>query len=376
MLPPYHELDRPAYVLDLDRLENNLQLIDRVQKESGVRVILALKGFSMWSVFPLIKKYLKGATASSYNEARLIFEEMQCKASTYSPAYIPHQFDEIVKISDHITFNSNTQYEKYKEKVKPASPGLRVNPEFSDVATDLYNPGNPESRLGIIKKHFPPKLPKGIEGLHMHTLCESGSDALEKLIQNFEEKFGSYIPGLRWVNFGGGHLMTRKGYDIELLIKILSGFKKRYPHIEVFLEPGSAVVWETGELVAFVLDIVKGNSIDTAILDVSFTAHMPDTLEMPYRPQIVGATDPLISKPTYRIGGNSCLAGDFMNAYSFDHPLKVGDQIIFKDMIHYTMVKTTMFNGVDHPDIMTWSSRDGFKLIRRFSYHDFKSRLS
>lgn len=376
MLPPYQELDRPAYVLDLDRLENNLQLIDRVQKESGVNVILALKGFSMWSVFPLIKKYLKGATASSYNEARLIFEEMECKAHTYSPAYIPHQFDEIIKISDHITFNSIAEYEKYKEKVTPASPGLRINPEFSDVATDLYNPGNPESRLGIIKKHFPPNLPEGIEGLHMHTLCESGSDALEKLIQNFEEKFGSFIPDLRWVNFGGGHLMTRKGYDIELLIKILSSFKKRYPHIEVFLEPGSAVVWETGELVAFVLDIVKGNTIDTAILDVSFTAHMPDTLEMPYRPQIVGATNPINNKPTYRIGGNSCLAGDFMNAYSFDHPLKVGDQIIFKDMIHYTMVKTTMFNGVDHPDIMTWSSKDGFKLIRRFSYHDFKSRLS
>lgn len=376
MLPPYQELDRPAYVLDLDRLENNLQLIDRVQKESGVNVILALKGFSMWSVFPLIKKYLKGATASSYNEARLIFEEMHCQAHTYSPAYIPNQFDEIVKISDHITFNSIAEFQKYKAKLKSASPGLRINPEFSDVATDLYNPGNPESRLGIIKKHFPPNLPEEIEGFHMHTLCESGSDALEKLIQNFEEKFGSFIPGLRWVNFGGGHLMTRKGYDIELLIHILSSFKKRYPHIDVFLEPGSAVVWETGELVAFVLDIVKGNTIDTAILDVSFTAHMPDTLEMPYRPQIVGATNPIKNKPTYRIGGNSCLAGDFMNAYSFDHPLMVGDQIIFKDMIHYTMVKTTMFNGVDHPDIMTWSSKDGFKLIRRFSYHDFKSRLS
>lgn len=376
MLPPYKNLDRPAYVLDLDRLEKNLLLIDRVQKESGAKIILALKGFSMWSVFPLIKKYLTGATASSYNEARLIFEEMGCKAHTYSPAFIPKQFSEIVGFSDYITFNSVAEYKKYKNQVYPASPGIRVNPEFSDVATDLYNPGDSESRLGVIQKYFPLHIPEGIEGMHMHTLCESNSYALEKLILNFEEKFGSFIPSLKWLNLGGGHLMTRNDYDIPHLIKILSDFKSKYPHLEIFLEPGSAVVWETGELVASVLDIVRGNTLDTAILDVSFTAHMPDTLEMPYRPKIEGASDPVNDKPTYRIGGNSCLAGDFMHSYSFDKPLKIGEQIIFKDMIHYTMVKTTMFNGVDHPDIMTWSKNDGFQLIRRFTYHDFKSRLS
>jgi carboxynorspermidine decarboxylase len=376
MLPPYHQLERPAYVLDLDRLRSNLKLIDSVQQQTGAHVLLALKGFSMWSVFPLIKSFLKGATASSYNEARLIFDEMGCKAHTYSPGYIKEQFEAITNYSSHITFNSINEFEKYYRSDIDVSFGIRVNPEFSDVATDLYNPGNPDSRLGVLKMHFPQQLPKGISGLHMHTLCESGSEGLQLLIQNFEEKFEKYIPNLKWVNFGGGHLMTRKNYNLPLLINVLHRFKNKYPHLEIYLEPGSAIVWDTGELVASVLDIVKGNSIDTAILDVSFTAHMPDTLEMPYRPFIEGASDPVKGKPTYRLGGNSCLAGDFMHPYSFERPLNIGDKIIFKDMIHYTMVKTTMFNGVDHPDIITWSEQEQFKLIRRFSFDDFKSRLS
>jgi carboxynorspermidine decarboxylase len=371
---PYHSLKQPAFVLNLDKLRRNLTLMSRVQKESGAKILLALKGFSMWKVFPLLNEYLSGATASSLNESRLIFEEMSEKAHVYSPAFNHYEINEILKYSSTITFNSIHQWEKYKDQAikRKISCGLRVNPEYSDVQTDLYNPGNPDSRLGILEDEFPIELPKGIEGLHMHTLCESSAEAFENLLKSFVLKFGRFINQLKWVNFGGGHLMTKKGYDVDHLIKIIQEFRNQY-QVEVFLEPGSAVVWDTGDLVAHVLDIVNGRSIKTAILDVSFTAHMPDTLEMPYRPEIYGAGDfPYL----YRIGGVSCLAGDFMEPYGFQQPLEIGNQIIFRDMMHYTMVKTTMFNGVNHPAIYTWSEKEGFSCLRQFTFEDFKTRLS
>lgn len=376
----YRQVPSPAFVIDQARLIRNLELIQKVQQESGVKVILALKGFSTWPLFPLVKKYLHGATASSLNEARLIWEEMGTLAHTYSPAYFLDDFEELLTYSSHLTFNSRTQFEQFKGQVakasKPVSIGLRVNPEYSEVETDLYNPAVPGSRLGILADQLPATLAGDIEGLHVHTLCESSAKATEKLIFALEAKFGQYLSSLKWVNLGGGHLMTRKDYDVDYLIKVLRAFKQRHPHLEVLMEPGSAIAWETGELVSTVLDIVESGGIKTAIVDVSFTAHMPDTLEMPYRPTILGATDPIVGQPSYRIGGVSCLAGDFMETYSFEKPLQIGDQIVFWDMIHYTMVKSTMFNGVKHPSIYLINSNTGaLELLRSFTYEDFKGRL-
>ncbi len=376
----YDKIPSPAYVLDMKLLRRNLELISRVQKEADVNIILALKGFAMWRVFPMVGQYLKGATASSLHEARLIFEEMGVKAHTYSPAYLSDEFEETLRYSSHITFNSIAQYERYREALKAApehvSPGLRVNPEYSEVEVDLYNPAAPGSRLGEMVEAFENGLPEGIEGLHFHTLCESSSYALEKVLEAFEARFSRFFPQLKWVNFGGGHLMTRKDYDTEHLIGLLQDFRKRH-NLEVILEPGSAIAWETGVLVSTVQDIVESRGIRTAILDVSFTAHMPDTLEMPYRPRIIGASiEPQAGKPTYRMGGVSCLAGDYMAAYSFEHELQPGDRLVFEDMIHYTMVKTTMFNGVRHPDICIWHENDELEVVRRFTYEDYKGRLS
>jgi carboxynorspermidine decarboxylase len=376
----YDKIPSPAYVLDEARLLRNLELIQRVQQEAGVQVILALKGFSMWRVFPIVKQYLAGATASSLHEARLIFEEMGTPAHTYSPAYLPAEFEEVMGYSSHITFNSLAQYERYKEQLArhaaPISAGLRVNPEFSVVETDLYNPSAPGSRLGEVVENLGDHLPAGIEGLHIHTLCESSAEDLENLIASVENRFGTFLPQLRWINFGGGHLMTRQGYDVAHLIEVLKAFRARHPQLEVILEPGSAIAWETGELVTTVLDIINSRGIKTAILDVSFTAHMPDTLEMPYRPKVLGATDPVAGKPTYRLGGSSCLAGDFMSEYSFDQELQVGDRLVLWDMIHYTMVKTTTFNGVRHPDICIWHEDDTLEVVKKFQYEDFRNRLS
>jgi carboxynorspermidine decarboxylase len=334
----------------------------------------------MWSAFPLVRKYLNGATASSLFEARLCFEEMKTRAHVYSPGYFENEFDELMKYSSHIVFNSINQFYKFYSETKksdhPISCGIRVNPEFSDVGTDLYNPSADGSRLGIGSAEFPQELPEGIEGLHFHVLCESDSYSLEKVLDNLEAKFGKYLHQVKWVNMGGGHLMTRKGYDQQHLIKLLKNFKEKY-NVKVILEPGSAIVWETGVLISAVKDIVEHKGIKTAILDVSFTAHMPDTLEMPYRPKIVGATDPgEFGKHLYRLGGVSCLAGDFMETYDFGKELQVGDPIIFLDMIHYTMVKTTMFNGVNHPAIAIWRENDQLELVRQFTYEDFKGRLS
>lgn len=375
----YKEIPSPSFVLDEALLRRNLELIRGVRERAGVDIILALKGFSMWRVFPLVGEYLSGATASSVDEARLIFEEMGVRAHTYSPAYLPDEFSEIMRYSSHITFNSLNQFHRYKEQVlqypESISMGLRVNPEYSEVETDLYNPASPNSRLGEVSENLGDRLPEGIEGLHFHTLCESSSYTLEKTLEAFEKRFARYFDQLKWVNFGGGHLMTRKGYDTEHLIGLLQDFRRRH-QLKVILEPGSAIAWETGVLIATVLDIIENHGIKTAILDVSFTAHMPDTLEMPYRPRIIGATDPVPGKPTYRIGGVSCLAGDYMEAYSFAQPLSVGDRLVFEDMIHYTMVKTTTFNGVKHPNICIWHEDGQLEIVKTFTHQDFKSRLS
>jgi carboxynorspermidine decarboxylase len=376
----YSQVPSPCYVIDEERFRNNLSLIRKVSEESGAEIILAFKGFAMWGVFPILKEYINGASASSPHEARLCFEEIGVPAHTYSPVYKEADFETILKYSSHVTFNSLAQFQKYSailshypEKI---SSGLRINPEYSETGHDIYNPCSPGSRLGITSDDLlKEEIPHGIEGLHFHVLFESDSYALEKLLEVIELKFSKYFHKLKWINMGGGHLMTSKGYDTEHLVKILKRFRKR-SGLHIILEPGSAFAWETGELVSTVEDIVENKGIRTAILDVSFTAHMPDCLEMPYKPKIIGATDPVQGKPAYRLGGNSCLSGDFMGDWSFESELKPGDKIIFLDMIHYTMVKTTTFNGVQHPSIGIWTRDNKFRLIKEFGYGDYKNRLS
>jgi carboxynorspermidine decarboxylase len=375
----FSKIPSPCYVLDESLLRRNLEIIGHVQKEAGVEIIMAFKGFAMWSVFPLVRYYVKGATASSAFEARLAKEEMKSLAHTYAPAYRDADFDQILECSSHITFNSISQLNRFLPRVKaysrPISVGLRVNPEYSTVGTALYNPCSPGSRLGVLIDDLG-ELPHGVDGLHFHALCESGAENLEQLLAEFEKRFGRFIPQVKWINMGGGHLMTRKGYDVQHLIRILKEFKKRY-NVHVILEPGAVFAWETGYLVSTVEDVVSNRGLKTAILDVSFTAHMPDCLEMPYKPRIMGSYfDPVPGKPNYRMGGNSCLAGDFVGDWSFDRELKTGDKIIFEDMIHYTMVKTSFFNGVQHPSIGIWTEQDEFRLVREFRYEDYKNKLS
>ncbi|MBE6328626.1 MAG: carboxynorspermidine decarboxylase [Bacteroidales bacterium] len=375
----YSKIPSPSYVLDEARLRNNLELIKRVKESAGVEIILAFKAFALWKVFPIIREYISFSTASSYSEARLAVEEFGNPAHTYSPAYSEEEFPEIIKCSSHITFNSLSQFERFYPQVKKfeerkISCGLRINPEFSDVETDLYNPCAPGSRLGVVADLLGDKLPEGIEGLHFHTLCESTSFDLERTLVKVEELFGRYFSQIKWINFGGGHLMTREDYDVEHLISILKQFRSRYPWLEVIMEPGSAFAWRTGELVSTVVDIVENKGIRTAILNVSFACHMPDCLEMPYKPDIIGTVEN--GKYSYRMGGNSCLSGDFYGDWTFDKPLQVGDKIIFKDMIHYTTVKTTMFNGVSHPSLVLWTQNDEMKLLRKFCYEDYRDRMA
>jgi len=376
----YSKVTAPCYVLDEQLLRNNLQLIKSVKEKAGIEIIMAFKAFSMWSAFPIVTEYIPKATASSIHEARLAFEEMGSKAHTYSPAYKKEDFKTLMDYSSHITFNSLSQFKNFKSDLKnhsaPISAGLRINPQFSDVETDLYNPCAPGSRLGVIASQLPDKLPAEIEGLHFHTLCESSSYDLEKTLHAIESKFANYLPQVKWINMGGGHLMTRKGYDTDHLIGLLKRFKNKW-NLQIIMEPGSAFAWETGDLVASVVDIVENSGVKTAILDVSFTAHMPDCLEMPYQPRVKNALMGAIEgKHLYRLGGNSCLAGDFMEYWSFDKPLKPGDKVIFEDMIHYTMVKTTMFNGVPHPSIAIWNDKKGLTVVKEFGYEDYKGRLS
>ncbi len=372
----FNKIPSPCYVIDEFLLRNNLALIKQVKEAAKVDILVSFKAFSNWGVFPIFKEYGFGASASSLNEARLAFQELGVRAHTYSPAYEEKTIEDILKYSSHISFNSINQLRKYSHvaREKGVSIGLRVNPEFSDSPHDIYNPCKPGSRFGMTADQLGNTLPQEVEGLHFHTLFEADSFALERVLSVFIKKFGRYLPKLKWVNMGGGHLITKKDYDIDHLAKLLTDFKNNYI-VKVILEPGSAFTYQTGYLVSTILDIVENNNIKTAILDVSFTCHMPDCLEMPYKPVILGATDEKTGKPTYRMGGISCLAGDYMGNWSFDKELKPGDKIIFDDMIHYTTVKTTMFNGVNHPSIGIWNEKSGFRLIREFNYQDYKNRL-
>lgn len=376
----FNAIPSPCYVMEEKLLRNNLALIKSVKERAGVNIILAFKAFALWKSFPIVREYIPYSTASSKFEAQLAFEEMGSPAHTYSPAYTEADFPAILKYSSHITFNSLSQFERFYPMVKAdgnrVSCGLRINPEYSDVETELYNPCAPGSRMGVIADLLGDQLPEGIEGLHFHTLCESTSFDLERTLSEVENHFGRFLPHIKWLNMGGGHLMTRKGYDTEHLIALLQSFKAKYPNLEIIMEPGSAFAWQTGFLLTTVVDIVENHGIKTAIIDASFTCHMPDCLEMPYKPVIRNATDRVEGKPTYRIGGNSCLSGDYMGDWSFDEPLKIGDKIIFEDMIHYTIVKTSMFNGIPHPSLALWSKDDELIVYRKFGYEDYKGRNS
>ena len=376
----FNAIPSPCYVMEEKLLRNNLALIKRVKEEAGVNIILAFKAFALWKSFPIVKEYMSYSTASSKFEAELAFEEMGMPAHTYSPAYTEADFPAILKYSSHITFNSLSQFERFYPLVKAdgrgISCGLRINPEFSDVETDLYNPCAPGTRMGIVRDLLGKTLPEGVDGLHFHTLCESTSFDLERTLQEVEKKFGDLLSQVKWLNMGGGHLMTKKGYDTAHLISLLHAFKAKYPNLEIIMEPGSAFAWQTGFLLTTVVDIVENKGINTAIIDASFTCHMPDCLEMPYKPAIRYATDAVEGKPSYRIGGNSCLSGDYMGDWSFEKPLKVGDKIIFEDMIHYTIVKTSMFNGIPHPSLALWSKDDELVIYKSFGYEDYKNRMS
>ena len=373
-----NEAPTPAYIIHEEMLRLNLATIDKVRREAGVEIIVALKANATWHLFPTLSEHSDGATASSLSEARLVVEHMGVKAHTYAPIYTEEEIDAILDASSHITFNSLSQYERYHKRAieRGVSCGLRVNPEYSTVETDLYNPAMPESRLGVRACDLE-ILPAGIQGLHFHSLCESRPEDLEATLRSFEERFGHHLDKVQWVNFGGGHLMTHIDYDEDRLIEILRSFKARHPHLRIILEPGSAFTWDTGVLVARVEDIVRNGGRNTLMLNVSFACHMPDCLEMPYKPTILGMHNPTEGETAYWMGGNSCLAGDTMGAWATDdgHTPQIGERIIFRDMIHYTMVKTTMFNGVTHPLIVLYSPERGFETLRLFGYDDYKHRM-
>ena len=366
----------PCYVLHTALLQENMQVIDKVRHNTKAEIILALKANAMWSIFPVLRQHSDGATASSLAEARLVFEEYGSKAHTYAPVYSEDEIDEILGYSSHITFNSLNQYRRFGERAlrRGVSCGLRVNPEYSTVETELYNPCDRGSRLGVLSEDLA-ELPTGIEGLHFHSLCESRPVDLRNTLAEVEKRFGHLFGQIKWLNMGGGHLMTHKDYDEDELIEILNDFGNRYPHLRLILEPGSAFTWDTGCLVATVEDKVCNGGVNTMLLNVSFACHMPDCLEMPYKPAILGAHDPLPGEKRWRMGGNSCLAGDFQGDWSFDKEPDVGDRIVFRDMIHYTMVKTTMFNGVTHPSIGIYDNDKEFELVRKFGYEDYKNRM-
>lgn len=379
----YERLDGPAYIMEEALLRRNLELISDVAKRADVEIILAFKAFALWKTFPIFREYISSTTASSLSEAKLAFEEFGAPAHTFSPAYVEREIDEIARCSSHITFNSLSQFMRFVDRVKhennKLSCGLRVNPEYSEVGTMLYNPCAPGTRFGVSADKLPEILPQGIEGFHCHCHCESGADVFQRTLVHIEDKFSKWFRQLKWINFGGGHLMTRKDYDVDLLVNILRGFHDRYPWLKVVLEPGSAFAWQTGCLVSHVVDIVEDHNIKTAILDVSFTCHMPDCLEMPYHPEVRGAElrplESAVEPNTYRLGGNSCLAGDFMGSWRFDRPLNIGDTVIFEDMIHYTTVKTNMFNGISHPSIVLLHENGDLELLRSYSYEDYKKRM-
>lgn len=376
----FNQVPSPCYVMEEELLRKNLSLIKGVKDRAGVEIILAFKSFAMWKSFPIFREYVDSSTASSVYEARLAWEEFGSKAHTYSPAYTEADFPVIMKYSSHITFNSFSQYERFYPMVKSddkgISCGIRINPEYSEVETELYNPCAPGTRFGVTYDVLPETLPEGLDGFHCHTHCESSSYDLEKTLRHIEVKFGKWLPQIKWLNLGGGHLMTRKDYDVEHLITLLQGLKRRYPHLQIILEPGSAFTWQTGVLVSTVVDVVENRGIRTAILDVSFTCHMPDCLEMPYQPAVRNAEMGEKTPYVYRLGGNSCLSGDYMGVWSFKKPLQIGDKVIFEDMIHYTMVKTNMFNGIQHPSIAVWNSANRLEIYKHFRYEDYRDRMS
>ena len=391
----FAQISTPMYVLEEKRLRRNLALIKSVADRAGVEIILAFKAFALWKTFPIFREYINSTTASSLSEALMAYHKFGRPAHTYSPAYTDDEIGEIARCSSHLTFNSLSQYSRLhnrvKEKNAAVSMGLRVNPEYSEVGTDLYNPCAPGTRFGVTADLLPEQLPEDIEGFHCHCHCESGSDVFERTLAHIEEKFAKWFPQLKWINFGGGHLMTRADYDVERLISLLQGFRRRYPWLKVVLEPGSAFAWQTGPLVSQVVDIVENRGIRTAILNVSFTCHMPDCLEMPYMPAVRGAetvedASGAVSSDAgnsslppcyiYRLGGNSCLSGDFMGSWRFDHELQIGENVIFEDMIHYTTVKTNTFNGISHPAIaMVHEGTDQLEVLRRFTPDDYLSRM-
>jgi len=369
------EIPTPCYVLEEELLEQNLKLLKYVKEQSGAKILLALKGYSFYESFDLVREYLDGCCCSGLYEAKLADEEFKKEIHTYSPAFKDDEIDEIVKLSHHITFNSFSQYMRFKEKLRgKVSPGIRVNPQLSFSGAELYNPCAMNSRLGVTIVEFKPELLDGIEGLHFHALCEQNAGALEAVLGSFEEKFSKFIPMMKWVNFGGGHHITRDDYDVEKLIEIIKDFKKRYDGIEVYLEPGEAVGWQSGVLVASVIDKVH-NGMDIAVLDTSAEAHMPDTIIMPYRAEVRNATKEGKKRYTIKLGGNTCLAGDVMGDYSFDKPLNIGDKVIFEDQMHYTIVKNTIFNGIKLPSIGVLKKDGRFKIVKSFNYEDYKRRI-
>lgn len=373
------EIPSPCYVVEEEKFRRNLELIRSVKERSGAEIILAFKAFAQWKLFPVIREYIQLTTASSLSEARLAVEEMGSLAHTYAPAYTDAEFPRILECSSHITFNSIAHYEHFRPVMEKSgrrvSCGLRINPEYSQVETALYDPCAAGSRLGVTADKLADGLPEGIEGLHCHTLCESDSFMLENVLGKIEEKFGRHLPNIKWLNLGGGHLMTRAGYNVEHLVSLIRRFKARYPGLQVILEPGSAFAWRTGYLKSTILDIVENAGIRTLMLDVSFACHMPDCLEMPYRPEVTGAHRPQPGETVYRLGGNSCLSGDYVGDYAFQRPPQVGDEIILEDMIHYTIVKTSMFNGVTHPSIALLRSSGEAEILRRYTYGDYKNRM-
>ena len=379
----FNQIKMPAYILEEEKLRRNLSLIKGVADEAGIEIILAFKAFALWKTFPIFREYINSTTASSLSEARLAYEEFGAPAHTFSPAYTDLEIEDIARMSSHLTFNSLSQYSRHHTKALETNSnlklGIRVNPEYSEVGTDIYNPCAPGTRFGVLASQLPERLPEDISGFHCHCHCESGADVFQRTLVHIEEKFSKWFDQLEWINFGGGHLMTRKDYDIRLLIDILKEFKKRYPNLKVILEPGSAFAWQTGPLVSHVVDVVENKGIKTAILDVSFTCHMPDCLEMPYWPTVRGAEtiegEYGKGENIYRLGGNSCLSGDWMQSWKFDHALQIGETVIFEDMIHYTTVKTCTFNGITHPDICLLKKNGELQVLRHFDYQDYKNRM-